>query len=460
MRIIQTLSYFPLSLRKVLRNQIMNINNSTSLLGRIISLGTNYVDSEDKIYIRQVNTNGLFFFIFDLTLATIFQFYYEDAHLAAGLLTAGILFLLGSIGLNALKLTTLSRLSTASIGSFLVAYCAFYLGPDSFIAASLLLGAIFPFVYFSLKDYVSILICLIIPFLIYLVLVFTNYNYGPKIIYSSESILIITKLLMFLVPYLGILMNSWVAVSEREKKNLELAKSKKLIESIFFALSHDLANPIQNMSLITRKNLTAADFNDDRIKSFKNATNQMIRIFNNLKDVVKTSIDGKSNIPNQVLNVNELIKEALLVTDDSQKGKNVFVTYEENKESLDLKVAVIKDIFIFQVLVNFLTNSIKFSEEGDQIQITVSKNKDNMVCINIRDHGVGIEKDKIKKLFDWKERTSTIGTKGEKGTGLGLPLANMFIKQFGGHLTVESFPKQSFPKSQQGTLFSIVLPAA
>lgn len=107
-----------------------------------------------------------------------------------------------------------------------------------------------------------------------------------------------------------------------------------------------------------------------------------------------------------------------------------------------------------------MTNSIKFSEEGDQIQITVSKIKDNMISINIRDHGVGIEKDKIKKLFDWKERTSTLGTKGEKGTGLGLPLANMFIKQFGGYLTVESYPKQIFPKSQQGTRFSIFLPAA
>lgn len=438
----------------------MNVTDKSSFLGKIISLGTDHVDSEDSIYIRQVNSNGLFFFVFDLILACVFNCFYDDKHLAVGLLASGVLFLLGSVGLNALKRTTLSRLSTAAIGSFLVAYCAFYLGPDSFISASLLLGAIFPFVYFSPKNYISILICLTIPLIIYLVLVFTNYSYGPKIEYSSENIILSIKIIMFLVPYLGILLNSWVAVSEREKKNLELAKSKKLIESIFFALSHDLANPIQQMSLITRKNITVADVTDEKLKSYKNATNQMIRIFTNLKDVVKTSIDGKANIPKQNLEVQSLINEAITITEELYKAKNIEIIVTCENPNHSFKVAVIKDIFIFQVLVNLLSNAIKFSENGQQIKIYISNAADKKVKIDIKDNGVGIEKDKIKKLFDWKERTTTLGTKGEKGTGLGLPLANMFIKQLGGEIIVESVLRQNSSNSQHGTTISIILPTA
>lgn len=438
----------------------MKLNSKDSLFERLISVGTSYVDPSDKVYIRQSNSNGLFFCSIDLLLSLVFYFVYDDSHIAIGLLIAAIIFILGSIGLNSIGFTTLSRLSTASIGSLIVAYCAFYLGEESFISACLLLGAIFPFVYFSLRNYISILICLLVPFSIYAVLVYLNYDLGPKISYSSRSILTTTKIIMFLAPYLGILMNSWIAVSEHERKNEELARSKKLIESIFFALSHDLANPIQSLSLITRNNVNASNLTDDKIVSLKKATNQTIRIYNNLKDVAKTFIEGKLNAPSINCNLVEMINEAIFNTIESQKNKNVELVFNPTPEIKKLQVSVIKDIFIFQVLTNFLTNAIKFSNTGDSIHINITVLEANLIQISIKDQGVGIEKEKIKKLFDWTERTTTIGTNGEKGTGLGLPLANMFVTKFDGVLEIESFPSSKYPKNQQGTLVKIILPAA
>jgi signal transduction histidine kinase len=436
----------------------MRQHSKNSLFDQIVSVGTSNADPNDIGYIRQSNSNGLFFFTIDFILSFVFYFIYNDIHIAVGLFLASILFILGSVGLNSLGFTTLSRLSTASIGSIIVAYCAFYLGEESFIAACLLLGAIFPFVYFSLKNYISILICLLIPFTIYATLVYSGYNYGPKISYSSNSILAATKIIMFLAPYLGILMNSWVAVSEREKKNEELARSKKLIESIFFALSHDLANPIQSLSLLTRNNINANNLTDEKIQSLKKATNQTIRIYNNLKDIAKTFIEGKLNIPASNCNLVDMINESIFNTLDLQKSKNIVVNFTPNTEVKNLQVLVIKDIFIFQVLTNFITNAIKFSNEGASILIDIKSIDTHYIQICIKDQGIGIEKDKINKLFDWKERTTTIGTNGEKGTGLGLPLANMFVTTFGGFLEVESVPASKYSEKLHGTEIKINLP--
>jgi signal transduction histidine kinase len=435
----------------------MDILKMNKTLIYLLNLGTDKVVEQDKIYVRQANTNGLFFFFLDTILALIFFLCFNDLHLAMGLVVSGILFLVGSLGLNYLGKTTLSRLSTASIGSFLVAYCSFYLGPDSFISASLMLGAIFPFVYFSNKEKANIIICLSLPFIIYIILITTNYTWGPKKNDYTDSTLFWIRVIMFLIPYIGILANSWIAVAEREKKNDELYESKKLIETIFFALTHDLANPIQNISFISRQSSKPEDFTEARIKSLKSSTSYMIRIFNNLKDVVKFSIDGKIKMRPQLHKVLDVIKEATLFTEDLLKNKDVKISFDPNTFNQELKILVDKEIFIFQIISNFLTNSIKFSEPGDQIEITV-KERASDIQIGIRDWGYGIEAEKLNKLFTWNERTTTLGTNGEKGSGLGLPLANKFLKDMNGSIEIQSFPKSLYPKTQQGTLVIITLP--
>ncbi|MCB0369121.1 MAG: hypothetical protein KDD45_06615, partial [Bdellovibrionales bacterium] len=278
---------------------------------KILNLGTDRVDSVHSIYVRQANSNGFFFFVVDILLSAMFFFVYNESHLALGLLISGISFLIGSIGFNYLGWTNLSRLSTATIGSIIVAYCAFYLDAGTFTAASLLLGAIFPFVYFSIKEKLYIFLCLLSPYLIYFLLVYFDYQLGPKLEINSPSTLALIRMIMFTVPYAGIFINSWAAIAERDRKTEELYQSKKLIETIFFALSHDLANPVQNISFITNFVNKSDDFNEKRIKSLKTSTHQMLRVFNNLKNIVKVSIDGKSKILLKEHSAESLIKEAI-----------------------------------------------------------------------------------------------------------------------------------------------------
>ncbi|MCK6597503.1 MAG: HAMP domain-containing histidine kinase [Bdellovibrionaceae bacterium] len=423
----------------------------------LVKLGTNKVSKTDEIYVRQANTNGLFFFFLDLLLGFTFYIFFDDTHLGNGLIISGFCFLLSSLGFNALGWTNLSRLSTASIGCLLVAYCGFYLGESTFISASLLLGAIFPFVYFSTKEYIKIIISVFIPLLMYIILIVLDYNLGPKIAPIQPHNLTSLKLILFLIPYSGIFINSWVAVSEREKKNNELLESKKIIETVFFALSHDLANPIQNISFISKLHNKPEDFTDAKIATLKKNSLNLQRIFTNLRDVVKFSIDGKIKTNPIDIEAIETLEEAKSFILDIAKSKNISISIEKETSEDSIKIKVDKDIFIFQVIANFLTNAIKFSVPNSKIELKLSCTKDSVI-FNIRDWGCGIDSEKIPKLFNWNERTTTLGTSGEKGSGLGLPLAHKFLLDMNGSLTIESYPKSKFSPDTQGTLIKILMP--
>ncbi len=111
------------------------------------------------------------------------------------------------------------------------------------------------------------------------------------------------------------------------------------------------------------------------------------------------------------------------------------------------------ELLLTQVIQNLVSNAIKFSNTGDRIEITFDGEAgDGNIILAVRDDGVGIPTDRIPNLFRLDEKTSTIGTGGEAGTGFGLPLSREIVLAHGGDLLVDSVP-------DQGSTFSVQLPA-
>ncbi len=90
------------------------------------------------------------------------------------------------------------------------------------------------------------------------------------------------------------------------------------------------------------------------------------------------------------------------------------------------------------ILRNTISNSLKFTNLGGSIIISVSKPSPDRVKICITDNGIGIHPDKINELFNPQLHYSTYGTQNEKGTGLGLMLCKEYAEQNGGSITIES----------------------
>ena len=114
-------------------------------------------------------------------------------------------------------------------------------------------------------------------------------------------------------------------------------------------------------------------------------------------------------------------------------------------------IAVLADRNMLKsIFVNLISNAIKFTNSNGEIQI--SSNIQNDFCeVRISDNGVGIDPKKQAELFKSKKNTSSIGTAGESGSGLGLLICKEFVQMNHGEIKAES-------KIGKGSSFIFTLP--
>lgn len=104
------------------------------------------------------------------------------------------------------------------------------------------------------------------------------------------------------------------------------------------------------------------------------------------------------------------------------------------------------------IIRNLISNAIKFTREGGAITVTAEANDGEIACA-VSDTGVGMSEKRLKGLFQIGKTTSTDGTAGEPGTGLGLILCHDFVQRNGGRIWAESV-------QNEGTTFRFTLPVA
>ncbi len=90
------------------------------------------------------------------------------------------------------------------------------------------------------------------------------------------------------------------------------------------------------------------------------------------------------------------------------------------------------------IIRNIISNSLKFTEEGGVVKVSVKDDGEDSLVVMIADDGVGISQEQQERLFDTSELYTTRGTANEKGTGLGLKLCKEFVERMNGKIWVES----------------------
>ncbi len=140
--------------------------------------------------------------------------------------------------------------------------------------------------------------------------------------------------------------------------------------------------------------------------------------------------------------INELIK--LFYNTVQQKLITIYLELPHN-----LPVFADKAMFS-SVLRNLISNGIKFTNPGGKIVISAELRNENLV-VSVADNGVGIKKEILEKLFRIEESYTTLGTRKEKGTGLGLILCKEFVEKHDGELWVES-------EERKGSTFKFTIP--
>jgi len=236
--------------------------------------------------------------------------------------------------------------------------------------------------------------------------------------------------------------------SEKELRRLNAQKDK------FFSLvAHDLRSPIGNFLQISEllklkyKEFTA-DQADDFLDNMHSLADRTFKLLENLLLWSKSQLGHLEVKPERIV-LRKVLAEVVYLLEENLKAKNI--QFENN---IPDELEVLADINVVQTLFrNLITNAIKFSYDNGIIKVELNDYKDEYeesVVISVKDTGVGIPADKIDKILSIDEDYSTLGTKREKGTGLGLILCKELIDKSGEKMWVES-------KEGKGTSFSFTL---
>jgi two-component system phosphate regulon sensor histidine kinase PhoR len=111
---------------------------------------------------------------------------------------------------------------------------------------------------------------------------------------------------------------------------------------------------------------------------------------------------------------------------------------------------MVDPVLLEQAVVNLLDNAVKYSNPEKPVRV-LARTADHEIQIQVQDHGIGIEKKHLPRLFERFYRVDKARSRALGGTGLGLAIVKHIAQAHGGHVTVES-------RLGEGSLFSIHLP--
>ena len=237
-----------------------------------------------------------------------------------------------------------------------------------------------------------------------------------------------------------------IANKDLEEKNKELIAAneelKKLDEmkSDFISMvSHELKTPLSSMK-ISAEYLESQPDADPQVQKelldiiIRNIDRQT-RLINDILDL--SQIDaGKMEYRLEYVDVREIAKTALENIRHIAVGKNITVSLDI-PENLPHALAD-REKFII-VLNNLFENALKFTPVGGNIVLQATEYKDG-IDIKMKDTGIGIDKDKIEKIFDRFYQVDSSSRRKTGGCGLGLPISRAIVKAHGSDIRVESEP--------------------
>lgn len=224
-------------------------------------------------------------------------------------------------------------------------------------------------------------------------------------------------------------------------------------QNLLRVLVHDIANPLTVVSFTMNKVLKLIEKNNLNSTDLSKGITSVKRISSILETVrVMEAIEsGKVKLDPEPHKIVTLVNNCLNLLSNRITDKKITI---QKEISDDLIVYTQATIFENQILMNFLTNAIKFTPIGGAIKISANRNDEKNIFISIQDQGPGIPDNILDKLFDPSAKTTRVGSNGEKGTGFGMPIAMKFAKTLGAQITVSTTVANDI-SIQSGTTFRI-----
>ncbi len=240
---------------------------------------------------------------------------------------------------------------------------------------------------------------------------------------------------------------------ELNQMNIELEHANRTKDEFLATMSHELRTPLNSIlglseSLLEQRRDPLSDHQQKSLQTISESGNHLLELINDILDLSKIEA-GKFDYHPQSVAVDDLCRSSLTFVKEQATRKSITLTYQ--------KETAVSKMFadprrIKQVLVNLLTNAVKFTPDHGQVVLQVRTNAEqDRIQFSVIDNGIGIALEDLKQLFVPFAQVDSSLTRAYEGTGLGLALVQKLTDLHGGSVDVES-------ELGKGSRFTINLP--
>jgi len=243
-----------------------------------------------------------------------------------------------------------------------------------------------------------------------------------------------------------------------EKEKIEaLEAAIRIKDEFLYLITHEFKTPIAVISSVMQSidSFLKADVTERMgryLNMVKMNTNRQLRLVNNLLDITRMNSGN--------IELNKCKVDILYITKAIVSSVDIYA--RQKKVSLNLNTSIEKkEIYLDEekyerIMLNLLSNALKFTPPGKSIHVSLELKKHNrrsFISISVSDEGIGIPIDRQKVIFERFGQADTSLSRQAEGTGLGLYLVTLLVNALGGSISLES-------EVGKGSTFTVLLPIA
>lgn len=228
---------------------------------------------------------------------------------------------------------------------------------------------------------------------------------------------------------------------KKTEERLFLTERLSSLGELTAGVAHELRNPLAGIKINTQILLRNKDLSETEKRILRSTEEGIEKIQKIVDDMLNFAKPKPSHF--KEVEINELIERSLEILQTKLKKANISTLFKKGREIPKLRIDPHQ---IQQVLINLMLNSIQAMKNGGTLSLKTFLDEDRKVGVEIKDTGIGIPRENLKKIFD-----PFFTTKSE-GTGLGLSISLKILENHGATLDVIS-------KEGEGSTFIIHFPA-